>query len=85
MGTGTHQAERRLAEGGTACGERAIGSKSGFESLLVFLHPSHVRALRSRHAQHRGRSLMYPARSRLQASGPKKDGQYPPGSPGAPP
>ncbi|XP_042843531.1 natural cytotoxicity triggering receptor 2 [Panthera tigris] len=42
-------------------------------------------ALRSRHAQHRGRSLMHPARSRLQASGPKKDGQYPPGSPGAPP
>ncbi|XP_019312626.1 natural cytotoxicity triggering receptor 2 [Panthera pardus] len=44
-----------------------------------------VWALRSRHAQHRGRSLMHPARSRLQASGPKKDGQYPPGSPGAPP
>ncbi|XP_053078809.1 natural cytotoxicity triggering receptor 2 [Acinonyx jubatus] len=44
-----------------------------------------VWALRSRHAQHGGRSLMHPARSRLQASGPKKDGQYPPGSPGAPP
>ncbi|XP_032195792.1 uncharacterized protein LOC116588603 isoform X5 [Mustela erminea] len=43
-----------------------------------------VRALRSPHVQHRGKSLMHPAPPRPQASG-SKDGQSSPGPQGAPP